>query len=112
MQYKKTSKKYFLFKIHYCLLHPSWVIICSGDIFVDDVGKALGELDFSLYTLDVKKLSLEEMETTIRRFDPQVVFAINYTNGLAELCHSNDLDFICWEVRLRRRKSELTTLPG
>jgi len=58
-------------------LHPSWVIICSGGIFFNDVGKALEELGFSLYTLDVKKLSLEEMETTIRRFDPQVVFAIS-----------------------------------
>ena len=73
-------------------------IICSGDLFVAEVGNVLKGFGYSLYTLDMKKLSLEEMATIIRRFDPEVVFAINYTNGLAELCHSNDVDFICWEI--------------
>ncbi len=73
-------------------------VICSENLFADDVGKALEESGFSLYTLNIKKLSLEEMETTIRRFNPQVFFAINYTNGLAEICHRSDVDLVCWEV--------------
>ncbi len=73
-------------------------IICSENLFADDVGKALEESGLSLYTLDIKKLSLEEMETTIRRFNPQVFFAINYTNGLAEICHRSNVDLVCWEV--------------
>lgn len=73
-------------------------IICSEDLFADDVCTAFEKLGFSLYTLDIRKLSLEEMTLTVRRFNPQVVFAVNYTNGLAEFCHGSNVDLICWEV--------------
>lgn len=73
-------------------------IICSGDLFVDDVGKILRGFGYSLYTLEIKKLALEEIETAIQRFDPNMIIAINYTNGLAEMCHSQGVDLICWEV--------------
>ncbi len=73
-------------------------VVCSGGLFVDDVSKALEELGYTLYTLDVKRLSVEEISLTIRRFNPQVAFAINYTNGLAELFESHGVDLICWEA--------------
>ena len=73
-------------------------IICSGGLFVDDVSNALEGFGYTLYTLDVKKLSLEEMTLTIKYFKPQVAFAVNYTNGLAELFESHGVDLICWEV--------------
>ena len=73
-------------------------IICSGGLFVDDVSKALEGLGYTLYTLDAKRLSVEEISLTIRRFNPHVAFAINYTNGLAELFESHGVDLICWEV--------------
>ncbi len=73
-------------------------IMCSEDLFADDVCSAFEKLGFSVYTLDIGKLSLEEMEMTVRRFNPQVVFAVNYMNGLAEFCHNNNVDLICWEV--------------
>ena len=73
-------------------------VVCSGGLFVDDVSKALEGLGYTLYSLDVKRLSVEEISLTIRRFNPQVAFAINYTNGLAELFESHGVDLICWEV--------------
>ena len=73
-------------------------IICSGGLFVDDVSNALEGFGYALYTLDVKRLSLEEMTLTIKYFKPQVAFAVNYTNGLAELFESHGVDLICWEV--------------
>jgi len=73
-------------------------VVCSGGLFVDDVSKALEGFGYTLYTLDAKRLSVEEMSLTIRRFKPHVAFAINYTNGLAELFESHGVDLICWEV--------------
>jgi hypothetical protein len=73
-------------------------IICSGGLFVDDVSKALEGLGYTLYTLDVKRLSVEEISLIIKRFNPQVAFAVNYTNGLAELFENHGVDLICWEV--------------
>ena len=73
-------------------------IICSGGLFVDDVSNALEGFGYTLYTLDVKRLSLEEMTLTIKYFKPQVAFAVNYTNGLVELFESHGVDLICWEV--------------
>lgn len=73
-------------------------IICSGNLFVDDITKALKKLGFSLYTLDIEKLAIEEISGVVKRFNPQFIFSINYTNGLAELCHELDVTLICWEV--------------
>ena len=73
-------------------------MICSGGLFVDDVSKALEGFGYTLYTLDVKGLSVEEISLAIKRFKPLVAFAVNYTNGLAELFESHGVDLICWEV--------------
>lgn len=73
-------------------------VVCSGGLFVDDVSRALKVFGYTLYTLDVTRLSVEEISLTIKRFNPQVAFAINYVNGLAELFESHGVDLICWEV--------------
>ena len=73
-------------------------VVCSGGLFVDDVSKALKVFGYTLYTLDVTRLSVEEISLNIKRFNPQVAFAVNYTNGLAELFESHGVDLICWEV--------------
>jgi spore maturation protein CgeB len=73
-------------------------MICAGGLFVDDVSKALEGFGYTLYSLDVKRLSVEEISLAIRRFKPLVAFAVNYTNGLAELFESHGVDLICWEV--------------
>lgn len=73
-------------------------MVCSGGLYVEDVSHSLRAEGFSLYTLDIKGLSLEEIERTIQRFDPQLLFAVNYTPGTAELCHKLHVPLICWEV--------------
>lgn len=85
-------------KLIECGVGEKRAIMCSEDLFADDVRNAFEKLGFSIYTLDIGKLSLEEMEMTIRRFNPHVVFAVNYMNGLAEFCHNCNVDLICWEV--------------
>ncbi|MBW2559476.1 MAG: glycosyltransferase [Deltaproteobacteria bacterium] len=87
-------------------------IICSEDLFADDVSKAFEEFGFSVYTLDIRKLSLEEMAVTVRRFNPQVVFAVNYMNGLAEFCHKSNVDLVCWEVDPTTDRLKACTAPA
>jgi len=73
-------------------------VVCSGALFVDDIKKCLKDLNYSLYTLDIKGLALEEMGRTLDRFDPEFVFAVNYTNGLSEFCSERGVPLLCWEV--------------
>jgi hypothetical protein len=73
-------------------------IVCAGGLFVDDVSEAFREMGFSLYTLDIRRLSHEEIRLTFGRLHPLLVFAINYTNGLSELCEQQGVDLICWEI--------------
>ncbi|MFH1148477.1 MAG: glycosyltransferase [Pseudomonadota bacterium] len=71
---------------------------CAGGLFIDDAGDALKDLGYSLYTLDIRKLAVEEIDLSIKRFAPRFLFAINYTNGLAELCRRTGIDLVCWEI--------------
>ncbi len=73
-------------------------LICDGGLFVDEVGRALREVGFSLFTLDLKKLSREELALTCQRFAPELVVAINYSYGLGALCEDQGCDLLCWEV--------------
>jgi spore maturation protein CgeB len=73
-------------------------MVCSGGIFVDDISQTLRTQGFSLYTLDIKRLSIQEIERTVRSFDPRFLFAVNYTHGLVELSHKLGVPLLCWEV--------------
>lgn len=73
-------------------------ILCTGGLFVDDVAQVLRESGYSLFSVDLKRLSREEIAGTIKRFDPQFLFAVNYTNGLSELCQELGVPWICWEI--------------
>jgi len=87
-------------------------IICSEDLFADDVRTAFEDCGFSIYTLDIRRLSLEEMELTVGRFNPQVVFSVNYMNGLAEFCHKSNVDLVCWEVDPTTDRLKACTAPA
>ncbi len=69
-----------------------------GTLFVDDVAAALDGMGYSVYTLDTRRLSQEEQERTVRLFRPSFVFAVNYTEGLAEFCHQQGCSLLCWEI--------------
>jgi len=73
-------------------------LLCSGELFVDSVADALRAEGFCLYTFDVQGLAVEELELTVRRFAPELVFGINHVNGLAEFCAERDLPSVIWEV--------------
>jgi spore maturation protein CgeB len=73
-------------------------LVCAGALFCDDLAAALRADGFRVYTWDVARLAVEELCDTLRRFDPEIVCAINYTHGLAELCAEHDRPLLCWEI--------------
>ncbi|MCZ6598254.1 MAG: glycosyltransferase [Planctomycetota bacterium] len=84
---------------------PKRALLCEGGLFVDQIGDALRSLGYDLWTLDLVRLAVEELDRTVERFDPELVAGINYTNGLAEFCRKHRRKLLCWEI------DPSTTLP-
>ena len=72
--------------------------LCAGGLFVEQVRRALEARGLDLWTLEVERLAAEELARTMRRFRPELVVAINYTEGLAEFCHEHGAKLVVWEV--------------
>ncbi len=73
-------------------------LLRAGTLFVDDLARALAHESYSIYTLDTDRLSREELEYTVRRFRPDLLAAINYSEGTAEFCRDVGCDLMCWEI--------------
>ena len=73
-------------------------LLCAGGLFTDDLAAALITAGFAPYTVDIHRLSTEELERTAQRLCPTLIAAINYTDGLAEFAAANRCKLICWEV--------------
>jgi hypothetical protein len=73
-------------------------LLCAGGLFSDDLASALITAGFAPYTIDIQRLSTEELERTAQRLRPALIAAINYTDGLAEFAAANGCKLICWEV--------------
>ncbi len=75
-----------------------FVVVAAGELFVDDVIESLRRLGFTPWMLDFQRLSLEELDFTVKRLNPEFIFSTNYQNGMAEFCHERNLPLLCWEV--------------
>src|SRR5205085_1371344 len=71
------------------------VLLCAGGLFADDLAAALIGAGFAPYTIDIHRLSTEELERTATRLRPALIAAINYTEGLAEFAAANGCKLIC-----------------
>jgi spore maturation protein CgeB len=74
------------------------VIINTGGLFVDDAASAFKLLGYTPFYLDLRNISLEEIEHSVVQFMPRILFSINYLNGLAELAAKCNLALVCWEI--------------
>ena len=74
------------------------VLLCAGGLFVDDLAAGLARAGFAPYTLDIHRLSREELDRTMGRLRPRLLAAINYTEGLAEFAAAHQCRLICWEI--------------
>jgi spore maturation protein CgeB len=73
-------------------------VICEGGLFVTELTVELQRRGFSVYAMHLTRLSPEEQRRLIRRFRPELIAAINYPPGLAELCAEVGCKLLCWEI--------------
>ena len=74
------------------------ILINEGGLFVDDAVMSLREFGYTPFYLNLNKMSMEEIEYAIIQFMPSMVFSINYSNGLSELCRKFSIRLLCWEI--------------
>ncbi len=79
-------------------LLPARVLLQQGGLFEREVSRFFWKAGYSVYTMDFRRLALEEIQLTLSRFQPQFLFVINYLDGLAELAHEHDVPALCWEI--------------
>ena len=73
-------------------------VLCDGGLFVEEVRRGLVGRGFATWTLDLLRLSHEELDRAMRRFAPSLVLAVNYVEGLAEFCRDHGARLVVWEV--------------
>jgi hypothetical protein len=73
-------------------------LLCAGGLFTDDLASALTKAGFAPYTVDIQRLSKEELDRTVERLRPALIASVNYTDGLAEFAGAHGCKLICWQV--------------
>ena len=73
-------------------------LLCAGELFVDDLADALVEQGWSVYTWEIQRLDIAELERIRAGFGAEVAVSVNYTEGLAEACVQHGLPLVCWEI--------------
>jgi spore maturation protein CgeB len=73
-------------------------MVCAGGLFVQDLAGALSRSGFAPYTLDLQRLSREELSRSIVHVHPALIASINYTDGLADFCAGHRTKLVCWEI--------------
>jgi len=74
------------------------VLVNSGGLLVDDAAASLKQNGYTPLIMDLDQISLEEIDYTIHKFRPNIIFSINYQNGLSELSRKHGIPMLCWEI--------------
>lgn len=77
---------------------PRRALMVTGGLFVESFADALRAEGYSIYTLDVKNIAVEESDRAVALVRPEVLGCVNSVNGLAAFCERHGLDSITWEV--------------
>ncbi len=86
-------------------------LICEGELFVKDLDEGIREMGFCTYTWEVSRLSTEELALAVKVLQPELVAAINLTNGLPEACLEHKLPLSIWEVDPALLRPEPVSTP-
>jgi hypothetical protein len=80
------------------LPRKGWVLLCKGELFVDDLNDALEREGYACFRWDIERLIPAELETYVAKLKPALVATINYRNKLSEACAELGLPLLCWEI--------------
>lgn len=72
--------------------------VAHGGLFVEDVSDALRGEGYSVYTVDLNRLSTAEVEESVARGRPELLVCINHFEGLADFSERVNLQTIEWEI--------------
>lgn len=72
--------------------------VAHGGLFVEDISDALREEGYSVYTIDLDRLSIDEISEAVKRGKPQVLLRINHMEDLATFSEQCALPTITWEI--------------
>ncbi len=75
-----------------------WIGLLTGGLFVSDLAAELERRGFGVFPIEAKRWPLAEIELAVRRGKPELVLAVNYIGGLAELCRSAGTRLAVWEI--------------
>jgi hypothetical protein len=73
-------------------------VLATGGLLVESLGDALERAGFRVWPLEIRRLSLEELDHQMARLAPELLVAVNYTNGLAELAARHGARLCAWEI--------------
>jgi len=77
-------------------------LLVSGGLFVDDLADTLRDqiqdAAFDVLPLEADRWSTEELSFALQRFAPDVVFAVNHREGMAEFCSQHAVPLVVWEI--------------
>lgn len=75
-----------------------WIGLLTGGLYVGDLADELDRRGFGVFPIEAKRWPLAEIEATVRRGKPELVLAVNYIGGLAELCRAAGTRLAIWEI--------------
>ncbi len=74
------------------------VLMCAGGLFIDDVAERFEAHGMGVFSWNIAGMSPAALDMVAKKVAPDFVFAINYSNGLAEACAHLDLPLLVWEI--------------
>ncbi|MFT5050505.1 MAG: spore maturation protein CgeB [Chlamydiales bacterium] len=81
-------------------------LLCDGGLFVGSMQRALEAQGWSVWTADVERLSVDELNLAASAIRPQIIVSINHRAGLSEFASEVGARLLVWEI------DPTTCLPG
>ncbi len=75
-----------------------FIAMGTGELMVDGLAEAFGEVGYAVWPLDLGLLSVEELRHQVQQVAPVALVVINYKQGLAEFTESLKLPLLTWEI--------------